>query len=127
MAPVRPKRVFVAFAMEDAWARQLLRGQSRLGSCPISYTDFSVKTPWVSSWKTRCRTRIRGCDGVIALLSSNTRQAQGARWEIRCAQEEGIPLLGVYIGSDRYKPPEITGRRVIRWTWQGIGNFVARI
>lgn len=113
--------------MEDKRYRDLLRGQSRLGGCPITYTDMSVKDPWDSSWKTRCRTRIRGCDGFIALLSKNVRKADGARWEIKCAVAEGIPVLGVYIFKDDvYKPPEILGRRVIRWTWDGIGNWIVK-
>jgi hypothetical protein len=123
----RSKRIFVAFAIEDVWAGNLLRGQSRLGSCPITYTDLSVKVPWDTAWKTRCRTRIRGCDGLIALISSNTRNADGARWEIRCARNEGLPVLGVYVGADRYKPPEIKGKRVITWRWEGIGDFVSRL
>ena len=121
------KRIFVGFAAEDKKYRDLLRGQSRLGGCPIDYTDLSVKQPWDNAWKTRCRTRIRGCDGVIALLSKNVRSARGARWEIKCAIDEGVPLLGVYIfRTDLYKPPEIRGKRVIYWTWDGIGNWVKR-
>jgi len=51
--------------------------------------------------------------------------AAGARWEIKCAVDEGVPVLGVYIvRTDVYKPPEIVGRRVIYWTWDGIGNWV---
>jgi hypothetical protein len=64
---------------------------------------------------------------MIALISSNTRKADGARWEIRCARNEGVPVLGVYVGADRYKPPEIAGKRVITWRWEGIGNFVSRL
>lgn len=123
----RKKRIFVSFAIEDKWARDLMRGQSRLGRSPITYTDFAVKRAWSAAWKTKCRSRIRGCDGMIALLSSNVRRADGARWEIKCAVAEGIPVLGVYIGADRYKPPEIRGRRVIRWTWAGIGNWINRL
>lgn len=121
------KRIFVSFAYEDVWARNLLRGQSRLGACPIEYADFSVREPWSNAWKTKCRARIKGCDGVIALLSSSTRAAKGARWEIKCAREEGVPVLGVYVGTSRYKPTEIQGKRVITWTWPGIGNFVSRL
>lgn len=94
------KRVFVGFAVEDKHFRDLLLGQSRLGGSPIEYTDMSVKQPWDSSWKTRCRTRIRGCDGFIALLSKNVRRADGARWEIKCAVEECVPVLGVHAYRD---------------------------
>ena len=122
------KRVFVGFAVEDRHCRDLLRGQAKLGGCPIEYTDMSAKQAWSSAWKTRCRTRIRGCDGFIGLLSKNVRNAQGARWEIPCAVEEGVPVLGVHVyKSDDYAPPEIKGRRVIRWTWDGIGNWIRRL
>lgn len=119
------KRIFVGFAVEDQRSRDHLRGQSRLGGCPIEYTDYSVKQPWDSAWKTQCRQRVKGCDGVIAMLSKNTRNADGARWEIKCAIEEGVPVLGVHIHQDDdYTPPEIAGKKVIRWTWDGIGNWI---
>jgi hypothetical protein len=119
------KRIFVGFAVEDKEYRDLLRGQSRLGDTPIEYTDFSVKEAWSSAWKTNCRQRIRGCHGMIALLSKNTRNAEGARWGIKCAVAEGVSVLGVHIlTDDRYTPPEIAGQKVIPWTWDGIGNFI---
>ncbi len=124
----RKKRIFVGFAVEDRQYRDLLRGQALLGSSPIEYTDFSVKQPWSNAWKRQCRQRIKGCDGMIALLSRNTRNADGARWEIKCAVEQGIPVLGVHVHrDDRYAPPEIAGRRTILWTWDGIANFINRL
>lgn len=121
------KRIFVSFAMEDNHYRDLLRGQSKLGGCPIEYTDYSVKEPWSNSWKTQCRQRIKGCAGVIALISKNTRNASGARWEIKCAVDEGVPILGVHIfQNDDYVPPELAGKKVIRWTWDGIANWVSK-
>ena len=121
----RQKRIFVSFAIEDEKCRNLLRGQSRLGDSPIEYTDFSVKEPWDSAWKTKCRQRIKSCDGVIAMLTRNTRNADGARWEIKCAVEEGIPILGVHCyREDTYVPSELAGKKVIFWTWPGIGNFI---
>ena len=122
------KRIFVGFAVEDKQYRDLLRGQSKLGGSPIDYTDMSVKEPWDNSWKTRCRQRIKGCDGLIALLSKNVQTADGARWEIKCAIEEAIPVLGVHIfKSDSYQPVEIKEKRVISWTWDGIGNWITRL
>jgi hypothetical protein len=125
---VGQKRIFVGFAIEDEKCRNLLRGQARLGDSPIEYIDYSVKKPWDNAWKTQCRQRIKSCDGMIALLTSNTRNATGARWEIKCAIEEGVPILGVHCyRQDTYKPPEISGKRVIYWSWDGIGNFIKRL
>ena len=122
---MRPKRVFLAFAIEDQASRNLLMGQSLHTSSPFEYTDMSVKEPWSDSWKSRCRIRIRGCDGVIALLSRNTLSAPGARWEIKCAIPEKKPLISIFVNSsDRSKLPEMADRRAILWSWNGIANFI---
>jgi uncharacterized protein YjbI with pentapeptide repeats len=71
--------------------RDLLKGQSLNTDSPISYVDMSAKEPWSSAWKTNCRARIKGCNGAIALLSSNSLKADGQKWEIKCAREEGVP------------------------------------
>ena len=89
------KRVFIAFAVEDRYYRDLLKGQSLYTNSPFEYTDMSVKEPWAFNWKEKCRIRIKGCDGVIAMLSRNSLRASGQRWKIACATEESIPLLGV--------------------------------
>lgn len=119
------KRVFVAFAVEDRQYRDFLKGQSLNTDSPFEYVDMSAKEPWSDSWKTRCRTRIKGCDGVIALLSSNSLNADGQKWEIKCAKEEDVTLIGVYIHSDDTSyPSEMSGVKKIKWTWDGIANFI---
>jgi hypothetical protein len=120
------KRVFISFAKEDMYARDYLVGQARNERSPFEFVDMSVKEPWSDSWKTQCRTKIKGCDGVIALLSSNTMNADGARWEMKCAIEEEIPIRGMYISREDICniPPELSGKRVMYWTWQNIENFI---
>ncbi len=119
------KRIFIAFAVEDKNYRDLLKGQSLNTDSPFGYVDMSAKEPWSNSWKTNCRIRIKGCDGAIALLSSNTLKADGQKWEIECAKDEDVPLLGVYIHSnDTSYPPEMNGVRKIKWSWDGIANFI---
>ena len=96
---------------------------------PIEFMDLSVKKAWDQMWKTNCRTKIRSCDGFIALLSKKTWNADGARWEMKCADEEGIPMLGVHIHSDDKGavPPEFVGHKVIEWSWDGIATFLNRL
>jgi len=122
-------RIFIAFAVEDTRSRDFLVGQASNERCPFSFTDMSVKEPWDSEWKTKCRTKIKGCDGVIALISTNTWNADGQRWEIKCADEEGIPMIGVQIYKDRpgVVPPELGGYSVINWSWAGIAAFINRL
>jgi hypothetical protein len=126
----RNNRIFISFAIEDAFYRDGLVNQARDERSPFSFIDMSVKEPWSDSWKTRCRSKISGCDGLIALISRNTENASGARWEIKCAAEEGVPLIGAHIHkewSQRYTPPELNGYDVIDWTWPGIAGFINKL
>lgn len=119
------KRIFVSFAIEDEKYRNLLKGQALNVASPFEYTDFSVKQPWSNAWKTQCRERIRGCRGVIALLSRNSLTADGQRWEVSCADAESVPILGIYIDSNQQvSPPEMNGKRKITWSWDGIARFI---
>ncbi len=123
------KKIFIAFAIEDKWARDYLVGQAKNNNSPFEFVDMSAKEPWDNSWKTRCRERIKQCDGAIALLSKRTRLADGAKWEMQCAIDESIPIIGVHAESDDKGqiPSELEGKRVINWTWEGIKNFLDRI
>jgi hypothetical protein len=120
------RRIFISFAIEDKRYRDFLVGQARNERSPFEFVDMSVKEPWSDKWKTRCRTRIKGCDGVIALVSKNTLRADGQLWEVKCAKEEGVPVRGVYVSADNRPtrlPKEFEDVRVVNWTWDNISNF----
>ena len=122
------KRVFISFAVEDRNIRDLLVGQSRNDNTPFEFIDMSVKEPWDNAWKTQCRARIKGCHGVIVLVTKNTIKGDGAHWEIRCAQEEGVPVMAMYV-SDEHKgcslPVELKSARIHDWSWPNINKFVS--
>ena len=122
------KRIFVAFAIEDKVYRDFLKGQSLNTASQFEYVDMSVKEPWNTNWKQHVRSRIKGCNGVIALLSRNTLSATGALYEIEVAREEGKPLLGIYIhDDDRSKPAAMGAAPAVPWTWDNITNFIDRV
>lgn len=119
------KRVFIAFAKEDERIRDLIKGQSLNANTEFEYVDMSVKEPYETEWKEKVRTRIKGSDGVIALISANSPNASGQLWEIGCAIEEGKPLLGLWIyKEDRTNLTAMSGQSVIVWTWDGITKFI---
>lgn len=123
------KRIFISFAMEDERYRNLLVGQARNEASPFEFVDMSVKEPWDENWKTNCRTKIRGCDGMIVLVSKNTANADGALWEIKCGKAELGPsrMLGIYVDSGNKPanlPSDLSGVRVVEWTWDNIANFL---
>lgn len=123
-------RVFISFAIEDKSLRTLMVGQKKNSRNSIDFTDFSVKQPWDSSWKTNCRARIRGCSGVIGIITLNTPKADGQLWELKCAVDEGIPTILVHGYNNNHLqrlPTEISGRRVLNWSEANIVNFLDRL
>lgn len=127
---MRTKRIFISFAIEDVQYRDFLKGQSLSVYSPFEYTDMSAKEQWIQSeWKSKCRSRIKGCDGVIALISKRTRFADGAKWEMQCANEERIPMLGVHVHRDDKGeiPPQLNNKKVVEWAWDNISNFINQL
>jgi nucleoside 2-deoxyribosyltransferase len=119
------KTVFIAFAEEDEASRNLFTGQRVNADTPFEFTDMSVKKPYDSDWKERTATRIRRSDGVIALISSNTPDADGELWEIECAVDEGKPLLGIWLEDGyRTKPSEMGSAPCKTWTWDNVADFI---
>jgi hypothetical protein len=120
-------RIFIAFAVEDKWARDYLVGQAKNDRSPFEFVNMSVNEPWDEKWRTQCRSRIKGCDGMIALVSKNTKNASGALWEISTAKDEGVPVRGIYTTTDDRPvtlPSELSGVRVVGWTWPNIKAFL---
>ena len=120
-------RIFISFAVEDASYRDLLKGQAKNKASPFDFVDMSVKEPWDENWKTNCRTKIKGCDGMIVLISKDTPKATGALWEVKCAKEEKIPVLGIYVSANdkpAILPTELSGIKVVDWTWDNIKRFL---
>jgi nucleoside 2-deoxyribosyltransferase len=123
----RTKRVFVSFAIEDVKCRDMFCGQAKHPDTPFEFVDMSVKEPWDERWKTNCRSRIKGCDGVIVLVTKNTAKADGAMWEIQCAKDEGKPILGIYCTTDNRPSSSPSGIKVVDWTWANIKSFIDKL
>lgn len=121
------KRVFISFAIEDVEYRDHLVNQARNHRTPFEFMDMSIKTRYrEDEWQTMCRSKIRRCHGAIVLLSKKTYHSSGARFEIRCAREERVPIIGMHIfKNDRGAiPPELKGRRAVIWSWDNIEKFI---
>ncbi|PKP45690.1 MAG: hypothetical protein CVT94_17160 [Bacteroidetes bacterium HGW-Bacteroidetes-11] len=116
------KVVFIAFAIEDVKQRDLLKGQSLNTKSPFDYIDMSVKEPYDKDWKDKVRTRIKRSDGVIALVSKNSLQSSGQKWEIQCAKEEGKKIRGIWAYS--YDSTDLEGVYTKAWTWDNIKDFI---
>ena len=116
------KVIFIAFAIEDERQRDFLKGQSLHSRAPYEFIDMSVKQAYDSDWKTKVRTRIRRSNGVIVLVSKNSLNSSGQKWEIQCAREEGKPILGIYAYSD--DRTNLVSVATYAWTDANISSFI---
>lgn len=120
-------RIFISFAIEDKWAKEYLAGQAKNEKSPFAFVNMSLSEPFDEKWKSQCRTRIKGCDGMIAFVSKNTAKATGAIWEVKTSKEESIPVIAVYTSTDDRPvslPAEYNGVRKVGWTWANIKAFL---
>jgi len=116
------KTLFIAFAIEDERQRDFLKGQSLSARAPYEFIDMSVKEPYDSKWKEHVRTRIRRSHGAIVLVSKNSLASTGQKWEIKCAKEEGKPLLGIWAYRDDHT--NLNGVRTVTWSDANIAGFI---
>lgn len=116
------KVLFIAFAIEDVRQRDFLKGQSLHPRAPYEFIDMSVKEPYSSEWKEKVRTRIRRSNGIIVLVSKNSLNSSGQKWEIECAKEEGKRILGIWAYSE--DRTNIVGVNTLVWSDKNISNFI---
>ena len=116
------KVVFIAFAIEDERIRNMIKGQSLNTETPFEFVDVSVKEAYVTEWKKKVRTRIRRSDGVLAIVSENSRTSRGQKWEIQCAKEERKKLRGIWAYKD--DRTNLVGVNTMVWTWDNITKFI---
>jgi len=116
------KVVFVAFAIEDARIRDMIKGQSLHTDSPFEYVDMSVKEAYDEEWKKKVRTRILRSDGILVIVSKNSTASTGQKWEIQCAREEGKPVKGIWAYKD--DRTSIAGVNTMVWTWENLANWI---
>lgn len=122
-----PRRIFLTFAAQDAKYRDLVIMKAKKERVSCSFVETSLKAPGDQLWQNHCRSKMKGCDGVIALVSEHTGGADAVLWEIRCACTEKLPILGVYVDLTRHPqklPAELDGVPLIMWKWDAIAAFL---
>ena len=122
-------KIFVIYASKDYPFYERLTAQARSARLPVEFDHLEAKQPWFPTWKAHCRTRVYSCDGAIVLVSRNTIDG-GIDWELECATEFGIPILGVNVDKDQRGsvPKAPPGWVVINWgDWPGIAQFIQSV
>lgn len=116
------KVIFVAFAIEDARIRDMIKGQSLHTDSPFEYIDMSVKEAYDEEWKKKVRTRILRSDGVLVVVSKNSLNSSGQRWEIQCAKEEKKKIRGIWAYKD--DRTDLAGVNTMVWAWDNIAAWI---
>ncbi|MBE2215844.1 MAG: TIR domain-containing protein [Opitutaceae bacterium] len=86
-------------------------------------------------WQLECRRRIRGARVVVVLVSPHTAESTRVRWQVQCAREIGVPVLGITVSFG----PEVEPGRglaagdsvdscgsVIGWKWKTVAATLMR-
>ncbi|MGI6784175.1 MAG: TIR domain-containing protein [Aminivibrio sp.] len=125
------KRTFVSFDYDhDARIKELLVGQAKNDDSPFEIIDMSIKETIKSDWKTKVRTRIKGCDVVIVLCGEHTNTAAGVSAELEIAQEEDVSyfLLNGYSDKTCIKPKSAkSSDKIYKWTWSHLKALIGGI
>lgn len=92
--------------------------------------DMSAKKPWkTQEWKKHCRSKIKGCCGMIVLIGENTYGSSGVLYEIWAAKQEGVPMIGIPIKKSQRVviPNGIAKGNIYDWSWENISGFIDRL
>jgi len=123
-------KIFISFALKDTDLRDTLIEQVNNENTPYSLEYLTTKASWDPSWKEECRLKVTDCDGVIALITNNILRADGQRWEIECAYDDGVPVLLLQGGSEalaKKLPSVIDDKDFLDWTLPNIMTFLNRL
>jgi MTH538 TIR-like domain (DUF1863) len=121
-----PPRAFISFQMEDRWARDFLVQHAKDDRTAVEFIDYSVQSPFDTSWKTNCKERIGRTKGTIVLVGPTTYASDAVLWEIQETIRQQHYLFGVQINKDKtYRIPDgLPAANVIRWDFAQIAKWL---
>lgn len=123
-------KIFISFALRDKNLRDTLVEQVNKTNTPYTFIEMSLKQSWEPAWKEDCRSKVKECDGTIALITNNIVRADGQQWELSCAYESRAPVLLLYGNSEKLpkKLPAIPNdEEILDWTLPNIETFLSRL
>lgn len=122
----KKRNVFISFHMDDEAQVGLLRHQAKNDKFNLEFTDYSVKTPFNSNWKTRCKERIKQSSITVVMIGADTYKRPAVLWEINKAYELGKKVIGIRIhknGNDPIPGPLLRNKsKIINWNMEKIQN-----
>ena len=125
-------QVFISFALKDADLRDKLVEQINKERPEVKCVDMPMKKSWESAWKAEVQETVRGCEGVIGLISESIARADGQQWELRCAFDSGLPVILICDKDSQDIPakqlPDLLKDKDIRlWEEMTVSGFLNRL
>ena len=125
-------QVFISFALKDAELRDALVEQIGKIDAEKKCVDMPMKKSWESAWKAETMETVRGCDGVIAIISESIVRADGQMWELRCSYDSGLPVLLIFAkGAEDMRakdlPDLIREKDIATWDEMVISMFINKL
>lgn len=122
-------RAFISFDFDhNETEKNLFVGQSKNSKTPFSIQDWSSKTSLVQKeWEEIIKNKINKCNMVIVLVGKYMASATGVKKEIKMANDNDVPIFGVYVGgadSSSNLPEGLPRSRVIKWDWDKIAEKI---
>ncbi|WP_406514689.1 TIR domain-containing protein [Streptomyces sp. NBC_00499] len=120
-------RVFISFQVKDAWAREFLLEGVRKIPGGLEMVDHSIRDPFDSDWKDKCRPRIADTHGTVVLVGATTFASSPVQWEIRQTLLHGHELIGIQVrDGEIFRIPENLSRRtVMRWDFVRLSSLIS--
>ncbi|MCO6428311.1 hypothetical protein [Nitrosomonas communis] len=125
-------QLFISSALKDVDLRDRLIVQINKDSPELTCVFMPEKRSWESAWKEECREKVRGCNGVIGIITANTIRADGQLWELRCAFETKRRVL--LIGDDeacemstKKLPDLLRDEDILPWNDSNIAIFLGKL
>lgn len=122
-------QVFISFALKDADLKDKLVEQINKARPEVKCVDMPMKKSWESAWKAEVQDTVRGCAGVIGLISESITRADGQQWELRCAFDSGLPVILICDSESQDIPakqlPDMLKEKDIRlWEEPTVSGFL---
>jgi hypothetical protein len=122
-------QVFISFALKDADLKDKLVEQINKARPEVKCVDMPMKKSWESAWKAEVQDTVRGCAGVIGLISESITRADGQQWELRCAFDSGLPVILICDSESQDIPakelPDMLREKDIRlWEEPTVSGFL---
>jgi len=125
-------RSFVSFDYDhNENEKNLFVGQSKNSKTPFSIQDWSVKSSMPQSqWEAIVNGKINKCNILIVLVGESMASATGVAKEIKMANDQAVPIFGVYVGganSNNSLPVGLQRNRTIPWDWERVASAIEQV